>query len=142
MEKDEPERVCWISGGRRPTPTGFRRVEFSSATVTVSVFRIFFCHNFLAVSLGSVLNFDTPVQFNIGSVWFSFWFFPTPNPEPVYLILSVYTSKFEVQPWLSCSLQLHFPPSSTTLHILTHFAISQVILLNSFIKLLPLLLLL
>ena len=68
MEKDEPERVCWISGGRRPTPTGFRRVEFSSATVTVSVFRIFFCHNFLAVSLGSVLNFDTPVQFNIGSV--------------------------------------------------------------------------
>ena len=111
-----------------------RRLQF--------VFRIFFCHNFLAVSLGSVLNFDTPVQFNIGSVWFSFWFFPTPNPEPVYLILSVYTSKFEVQPWLSCSLQLHFPPSSTTLHILTHFAISQVILLNSFIKLLPLLLLL
>jgi len=111
-----------------------RRLQF--------VFRIFFCHNFLAVSLGSVLKFYTPVQFNIGSVWFSFWFFPTPNPEPVYLILSVYTSKFEVQPWLSCSLQLHFPPSSTTLHILTHFAISQVILLNSFIKLLPLLLLL
>jgi hypothetical protein len=63
-----------FSGGRRPTPTGFpaSSVQFSDG-YSFLVFRIFFCHNFLAGSFGknNIQNYKLIFEnscVNLGSV--------------------------------------------------------------------------